>query len=52
MTLGDEAKLALWTRSLQIDRPTYVPASRIIAFTRQIFSGNDSLFSVASITRY
>jgi len=25
----------LWTRSLQLDRPTYAPASRTLAFTPQ-----------------
>ena len=45
MTLGGAAQVAaahcpngLWTRSLQLDRPTYAPASRTMAYTSQCSS--------------
>jgi len=38
--------------SLQLDRLAYAPASHTMAFTLQFFSFNDSIFSLASITRW
>ena len=40
LAVGNAAHLAngLLTRSLQLDRPTYAPASRSVAFTLTVFS--------------
>jgi len=57
LALSSAAQLAaahypkgLWTRSLQLDRPTYAPASYNYGLHAAVFCGNDSLFLVASIT--